>query len=196
VFLRSIHVVTWAVTLGALLLSSLADPLIRILYGDTWLPAVEALRWLAVLGGMRVVLDLAYDLFVAVGRVGTLFVLQAVWLVSLLVGLPIGAHLGGIGGVAVAHVVIIVAVVVPTNLLALRAAGVRVGGLPQTVAGPFIAAIDAVAVIAALSLLDLAPWPRLLLSGAAGGLVYLAATAAQTDHRNRLISVLRPRAAA
>ena len=52
--------------LGGVLLASLAEPVVGILYGSKWLPAVVALQWLALLGALRVILELSYDLLVAV----------------------------------------------------------------------------------------------------------------------------------
>ena len=49
------------------------------------------------------ILDLCYDLLVAVASAGALIRLEIIWLATLAVALPVGAHLGGIEGVAIAQ---------------------------------------------------------------------------------------------
>ena len=51
-----------------LLLGVLAPEVIRFVYGEKWLPTVTALRFLLVLGGLRIVLELFGNLISADGR--------------------------------------------------------------------------------------------------------------------------------
>jgi O-antigen/teichoic acid export membrane protein len=145
-FCRSLTLASGLAVLGGVLIVALATPLIGILYGDKWLPAVVALQWLAVLGALRVVLELSYDLLIAVGRGAALLRVQLVWLATLVVALPLGAHLGGIQGVAIAHSAVAVAVVLPLNGVLLVRSGVRRGSLLGALAPVLVATVASVAV--------------------------------------------------
>src|SRR5690349_6533666 len=72
-FLQSLHGLVAFVAPVCVLLAVCAVPLITFVYGDRWRPAAEALVFLAILGGFRVVLDFFYNLLVAVGRSKVLF---------------------------------------------------------------------------------------------------------------------------
>ncbi|GAA3593853.1 lipopolysaccharide biosynthesis protein [Kineosporia mesophila] len=100
-------------------LGASAYPLVRVVYGPDWVSSSPVLVWLAVLGGCRVLLELFYDLLVALGATRQLFGLQVAWLVVLAVGLPVGQHLGGPVGVAVAHSLVCLFVIVPLNVRAM-----------------------------------------------------------------------------
>jgi PST family polysaccharide transporter len=101
-----------AATLGAS-----AFPLVRIVYGHQWLPSAPVLVWLAALGASRVLLELLYDVLVALGSSRPLLILQVVWLGSLAIGLPLGQRFSGVVGVAFAHCLIAVVIVVPLHLV-------------------------------------------------------------------------------
>lgn len=174
-FSHSVTLAGGLAVLGGVLLAALATPLVGILYGDEWLPAVIALQWLAALGAMRVVLELCYDLLIAVGRAGALVRVQLVWLVALLVALPIGARAGGIGGVAIAQSVVAVALVLPLNLLLLHRAGVRIGVLSRSLRPVASATIAAAAVALAVLWAPLPEWVTLFGGGLLISLAYAAA---------------------
>ena len=89
-FARSVSLLGTISLLAAVLLSTLGPELIHVVYRPRWAPAVEALRWLAVLGACRVLIDLAYDALAAVGRTRRLLALQVAWLVTLIPALAIG----------------------------------------------------------------------------------------------------------
>ncbi len=65
------------------LISSLAGPLIAMLYGPAWGPAAPVLAWLAPLATLRVFYVLANDYFavLASSRRGLIF--QLIWLATL-----------------------------------------------------------------------------------------------------------------
>ena len=121
------------------LLAAYAEPAVSFLYGDKWLPAVGALRLLCVLGGARVVLELAYDYLVAVGRTRLNLLLQALWVALLLPALYAGAEWDGIRGVALAHAVVAVSIVTPAFLLVLRSSSVNIKRLAQVATRPAFA---------------------------------------------------------
>ncbi len=127
--------------LGGVLLASLASPLVGILYGSKWLPAVVALQWLAAFGALRVVLELCYDVLIATGRAGSLVRLQLGWLAVLVVVLPLGAHSAGIAGVAAAQGIVAVAFVLPLNARLLARAGIRLSPLAHALQPVLFAAL-------------------------------------------------------
>ena len=174
-FSRSLTLAAGLAVLGGVLLASLAAPVVGILYGDKWLPAVAALQWLAVLGAVRVILELSYDLLIAVGRGGALLRVQLGWLAALLVALPVGAHLGGIAGVALAHAAVAAALVLPLNIWLLVGSGVHLRALVHSLQ-PVVAASLAGAAVALLA--TQVDAPRGVTLGAAGALVTLAYAAA------------------
>ena len=174
-FAQSLALATGVAVLGGLLLAALAEPLVGILYGDKWLPAVVALRWLALYGALRVSLELCYDLLIALGRAGSLVRVQLGWLAALAAALPLGAHLGGIAGVAIAQSVVAVALVLPLNLRLLHGAGLRIGPLARALQPTAFATVAGA--VAALLVLE-AGAPRaitLIVGGTLIAIVYGAA---------------------
>jgi O-antigen/teichoic acid export membrane protein len=149
-FAHSLTLAGGLAVLGGVLLAALAGPLIGILYGSKWLPAVAALQWLAVFGALRVMLELCYDLLIATGRAGSLVRLQIGWLAVLVLALPLGAHVSGIAGVAAAQGIVAAAFVLPLNLLLLVRAGIRLGPLARCLQPVGLAALagGAVALLA------------------------------------------------
>jgi PST family polysaccharide transporter len=174
-FAHSLSLATGLAVLGGILIAALATPLVAILYGDKWLPAVVALQWLALLGALRVLLELCYDLLIAVGRAGAMIRVQVVWLVALAIALPLGAHLGGIAGVALAQGVVAAAIVLPLNARLLAGAGLRIrrlaGALLPVASGGVAAGAVAVAVMRS----GVPDWLALLGGGALIALAYCAA---------------------
>lgn len=163
------------VTLPAcLILAVFAEPLVRTLYGETWLRSAGVIPWLMVLAVARVLGELAYDFFVALGRSRTNLAIQAVWFAALLVALPLGVRLGGIQGVAIGHAIIALVVILPVTGIALRRAGVSLRAiaaqLGRPLAGAWLAA--AAGVVVATSVGD--SLIELLVGGAVVSLIYAA----------------------
>jgi O-antigen/teichoic acid export membrane protein len=146
------------------LLGLLALPLVSTLYGHQWAASASALQWLAVLAVVRVACELAYDYLVALGRSRTTMWLQGGWLLALAVTLPIGAYLGGIQGVAIAHAAVAVLVALPAFALAVGKTGVHLASLLAPMLRPVLGCLAMVAVIAALRSV-LAPSALLLVIG-------------------------------
>ncbi|MBL7519570.1 lipopolysaccharide biosynthesis protein [Frankia sp. CNm7] len=145
-FARSLGLLLAVALPSCALLAALATPVIRIVYGDRWAAAADALRWLAVLGAGRIAAELAYDLLVAAGRTRAVFAVQGAWLAALVPGLYLGAHLGGIGGVAAAHAAVALLVVGPALLAAISGAGLAPLASLRHCVRPLVAAAVAVAV--------------------------------------------------
>jgi len=173
-FARSLTLAGGVAVLGGVLIAAFATPLVGVLYGERWLPAVVALQWLALLGALRVVLELCYDLLIAVGRAGALVRVQLAWLAALAVGLPIAARLGGIEGVAIGQGAIAAALVLPLNARLLARSGIHLGSFARALRPVVAAAAAGVAVAAAALAVGASWWPTLV----AGGLLVTAAYAA------------------
>ena len=109
-------------------LFALATPLIHLLYPSDYWAAAAPLAILAILSTGRVLIDFVYDLFAGIGRSRSLMALQALWLAALIVGLPIGANVGGLPGVAVAHVIVCWGIMVPAYALSAGRAAYRSAG--------------------------------------------------------------------
>jgi PST family polysaccharide transporter len=120
------------------LLALLAEPAVRFLYGSTWVPAAAALVALAVYGLVRVVLQLTFELLIAVGRSRLALWLQGLWLVVLVPAVLIGANTSGIRGVATAHAVVALAIMVPAFTISLWRMGFSVRALAAGLARPLI----------------------------------------------------------
>lgn len=164
-FVRSFGHLAALVVPTMVFLCLLADPLVTFVYGDRWAPAAEALRFLALLGGVRVLFDFCYDLLVATGRSRSTLGLQGLWLVVLVPALAIGTRAGGIRGAGVAHVVVAFAVVAPAFLVALHRAGISVRALAAVCARPVVAGGLAAGVTLAVTSLVEARIAVLALSG-------------------------------
>ena len=121
-----------AVTLPVcLLLSGSAVPLVRFVYGAQWVPAAQALMWLALLGALRILFELTYDYFVVLARSRAVFTVQLAWLLVLIPTLIAGARLDGVRGVAMAGFAVAAFVVLPWYLIELARVGIR----PRALAG-------------------------------------------------------------
>jgi len=156
------------------LLALLADPLVRFVYGHKWAPAADAVRYLAGLGGARVMCDFLSDYLVAVGRPRTILVLQALWVAVLIPLLAVGAHVDGIYGVSFAHMGVALAVVVPAFLVAVRRTGVRLMPLLALLWRPLVGTGVGLAG-AALAIAHLSGnFTRLTVGGTIAGALYAA----------------------
>jgi PST family polysaccharide transporter len=129
-----------AVTIpGCALLGVYSRQVIATVYGDTWLPAAEALTLLCVLAAIRILLELGYDYLAARGHSSTNLVLQGVWLLALVPALSVGAANDGIRGVALAHAVLAGALVLPLFLFMAAKRGLPVTLLARLCVRPLLA---------------------------------------------------------
>jgi PST family polysaccharide transporter len=172
-FTRAAAVLVALAIPACVLLITLAEPLIRTIYGARWTPAATSLSLLGVLGLLRVFYELAYDGLAAAGRRPTLLVVQGLWLVVLVPVLLVGAATHGINGVSAGHVLVAVLVVGPAFLWALRRIGITVRALLARCLRPIIGGI--LMAVVSLGIIHLAG-PGIIGLGAAGTaacLVYL-----------------------
>jgi PST family polysaccharide transporter len=169
-FLRWLVILLVVAVPVSVVLSLCAGPLINVLYGKQWSPAATALAFLAALGLARVAFHFITDLLMATGRGRHSFRLQAVWLVVVVPSLAVGAHLGGIRGVGIAHLAVALVVMLPLFLSSLSWLGIGHRELGAALRRPAAAGL----VAAALALAALrapvpdAPWRQLALLVIAG----------------------------
>lgn len=150
-----------------------ARPMLSVVYGGKWVPAAPALQILAVLGLLRVLLFVGYDLLVAFGASRRLLWLQALWLVVLVPALVYGTRADGIRGTAIAHVVVASVVVVPAFLLVLRRYGLGFLASFARCGRPLVgSALICGATLGVFSLVS-DPLPRLVFGGLAALAVYV-----------------------
>jgi PST family polysaccharide transporter len=154
-----------------LLLAGAAEPLVRLVYGSSWEPAADVLLWLAVLGALRIMFELIYDYFVVLARTRAVFTVQLIWLAALVPALIAGAHLGGLAGAAISHVLVAAFLVLPLYLWELRRSGVpALAVLARTGPAALLAAVVGLAAWGAHTLI-----PTDLIALAVAGSAALAA---------------------
>ena len=167
------------------LLGSLSGPLVRLVYGDRWAAAAAPLAFLVVLGAARVVTELAYDFLISAGAVRASFVLNLLWLASLVPALAVGAQLGGIEGVGAAHVAVALLVVLPAYGVVLRRCGVRLGSMLRPVRRPLAGGAAMVAVALAVRVVVPGDLAQLAAVPVAAGLAYAAVVGLPLWRRHR-----------
>jgi PST family polysaccharide transporter len=152
----------------------MADPLVRVLYGARWSASAGVLEVLAVYGACFALVSLLSNLLVGSGRTGRALVIQVLWLVLLFPAMAVGARAGGIEGVAWAHVVVVVAVVLPalTVVVSPLVAGTATVLVRASVAPLLAALLAAVGAAVAVRLAD-GDLGRLAAGSAVGGAVYV-----------------------
>ena len=174
--------VRWSLTLISLaafpiagLSVALAPQIIRVLYGERWDRAAPVLMILGPYGALFALTILLGTVLIAAGVAGRLFVLQCLWLAGLVPAMYAGVELAGLRGAAMAHIVVIVALVIPTHLALVnrflpRASGLLLGSTGR----PVLLALAASA--AAWGAAHLVPGTlvQLLVGTTVGLLVYVA----------------------
>jgi len=170
------------------LICGAAAPLLAVAYGPQWLPAAHALRWLALLGALRIIFELVYDFFVVLARSRVLCTVQLVWLVVLVPALIAGSRAAGIAGAGMAEVAVAACVVLPWYLSELTKVGISRRALAARLWLPLVVAagVGAAAAAAARTI------PVSLAALAAGGVLALAAIGLLGYWARDAISSLRP----
>jgi PST family polysaccharide transporter len=153
---------------------ALAHPIVLTLYGAKWAASADVLAILAVYGVVFVVCLLFANMLTGLGHSKSLLVLQLIWIGTLVPAMVLGVHWDGIVGAAYAHVAVIVPIVLPSYLLALkRVTGVRLAALGKAALFPLLA--SAAAALAAYGVASqlTSPLAQLIAGLAAGGVVYV-----------------------
>lgn len=159
---------------------ALARPLILTVYGARWAAAANVLVVLSLYGAVFIVCLLFTNMLAALGRTKFVLALQLIWISTLVPAMALGVHKDGIVGAAYAHVAVIVAIALPSYVLALkRVTGVRLTALGKA-ALPALLASSAAALAArgAASQLSI-PLTQLIAGLVAGGLVYVVCAGQQ-----------------
>jgi PST family polysaccharide transporter len=133
----------------SLLLAVVAKPVILVVYGVKWLPAVPILQILAISMAVSLPGSLAYTALQSQGRFRAVFIFTALQLPAFLAGALVGARLGGAIGVSVGWLLVNLV----CSPLWIKIAGGRTVGWRQVVAvfaGPFVASVAALAPAATL----------------------------------------------
>ncbi|MCB5292598.1 lipopolysaccharide biosynthesis protein [Arthrobacter sp. SO3] len=126
------------------LLVGLAEPLIRVLYGQAWAGASVAMIGLGIFGAGRILTEMLADLCVGAGRTGGLFWVQVAWFVTLLPALLVGASFSGLAGVGAAQALVVWLVVLPIYFLLVRnTVGAPIGAMVLRCLPPAVAAAAA-----------------------------------------------------
>ena len=119
-------------------------------------------------------MELGYDYLAAVGRTSSNLFLQGLWFLLLIPALAVGATLDGIRGVAAAHAVVALVVIVPVFLLVVGRSGIRVRQLARLSVRPVAAGVVVLASAAVLTRWLSGDVTTLLLGSAVSGLLALA----------------------
>jgi PST family polysaccharide transporter len=172
---RAVGLVALPITVLTL---ALAGPLVTTVYGGAWAASVPVLEVLAVYGGLFVVISLMSNLLVGRGHTAGTLTVQVVWIGALVPAMLLGSDRLGLRGVAWAHVVVLVLVVLPLYLwLVGRLVPRVVRTVASATAPPLVAAVAAGATAAAAAAVPAPSWVRLLVGGAVGGFTYLVVAA-------------------
>lgn len=171
-FPRSIGVALSILAPMVVVLAVLAPEVIEFLYGSKWLPAATPLRFLVLLGGMRIVIDLLMDLTIADGRPGVALVVRALWLVAVVPSLAVGASAAGLAGVGAAHVAVAALVVLPLLLIDAGRSGIRTRRLAEQAVRPLLSTAAAAIVMLTVLTTVSTPFARLAVGGSCGALAY------------------------
>lgn len=171
-FCRSLTLILAPTTLVAAMLAVYALPATRFIYGPHWAAAASALSFLAILGGLRVAMQLAADVLTAVGKARLTLIIQGGWIVALVPALAIGVLHAGIRGAGIAHVAVALCIAVPLYLVALATLHITPLDVLRSVLRP--AAAGAAAVLVALGVHRLvgSDLATLVLGGLAGTAVF------------------------
>lgn len=135
---------TWSAALFiGVALVALADPLIRFVYGDTWLPSANVLGILGLFGALKVVFDLTAQYLFSQGSSRSVMWLNLGSMAALAPAMIFGAEIHGIDGGATARLLVGVVVTLPLVLLSLRAVPGSGRMLFKAMWPPLIAAVPA-----------------------------------------------------
>lgn len=173
-FVQSVAVALSATVPLVLILAYLSPDVVDVVYGAIWADAAAPLRWLLVIGGLRVMLQMAGEVIAVSDRTMTVLWLRFAWLLLLPFALDYGAEHMGLSGVGVAHVVIAVGIMTPLFLWEVRRSGIPLRPLVGTLPRPTIAGALCLVAMSLLSPLVHSGIMRVFVLGSVGALVYVA----------------------
>jgi PST family polysaccharide transporter len=158
----------------------LAKPLVLTLYGEKWSASATVLAVLAIYGATSIICMLFANMLAGLGKSKSLLVVQLFWLAALVPAMVIGVHRDGIVGAAIAHIVVIVPLVLPCYLIALKkTTGIHLLALIADMLPAMLAAAAAAAVAWVAASKAGNPPTQLMVGLAVGGIIYVLAVAPQ-----------------
>ncbi|HEU5332332.1 MAG TPA: oligosaccharide flippase family protein [Actinocrinis sp.] len=172
-FRRGLELLMAAAVPACVILATLPKPVLHVVYGDKWVDASGALRFLALLGLLRVSYELAYDCLVAAGKKRALLIVQGWWLLALVPVLLYTARNRGIAGVGFGHMIVAGPLVAPLFVWALGRGGVPARAVLRACARPFLGGLAMTAVCLGVQRLGLGSTLELLLAGVLAAAVYV-----------------------
>ena len=170
-----------------LALAGASSAIIAFVYGSAWEPAAQVLSFLGIMAAARILCELAYDFLVIKGESRWILFLQLGWLAILVPALIVGAHLGGLQGVAISQAAVAMLVVVPAYCLLLRRVGIELRRLARQV---WLAALGGLLVVAT-ALLASKELASPFLACLVAGLVCLAVIAGLLAMNKQLLGRVR-----
>ncbi|HEY9523188.1 MAG TPA: oligosaccharide flippase family protein [Thermopolyspora sp.] len=150
---RSVPLLITGVTPIAVVMMTLAHPIITFLYGAEWAMSAGVLRFLAVLMTVRMLTALAFDILTSMGVTRSTVWLNLGWCVALLPVLWVAVRLDGIRGAAMGHAVVAVLVALPLAVWMLHRQGVRLGPILPAMRRPLLGGVVVAAVTLPLAYL-------------------------------------------
>ena len=172
-FGRGLALLMAAAVPACVLLAVMPKPVIYTIYGERWTAASGALRFLALLGLLRVAFELAYDCLVASGRRKPLIIVQGWWLVALIPVLILAARSRGIAGVGLGHILVAGPLVAPLFMWALSRSGISPLVIVRACLRPFLGGALMAAVALAIGQLPLGKTEYLFLASVTALAVYM-----------------------
>ncbi len=154
-------------------LALLARPVLRVVYGPQWTPAATTLSLLCVFALGRILVEYAYDYFIARDRNHFNLLIQGIWLVTLIPVLIVGANVAGIAGVGAGQAAVVVFVVLPV-LFAGLSPDLGVRRLLSAARRPILTSLPVVLICVASLFALSRPLLVLVIGGGAGTLMYVA----------------------
>ncbi|MBV1779204.1 lipopolysaccharide biosynthesis protein [Paeniglutamicibacter sp. ABSL32-1] len=166
----------WAVALFAgFMLSTLSEPLVRVVYGERWLLSAGILAFLGVFGALRMIFDLFVSYMLAKGHSTRVLIVQAIWIVGLVPSLVLLVRQQGALGAGLAHVIVSTCLVLPAYLVVLHRSQADIRLILRNLVTPAVAAVPAVCAAYLVGTAVDADLMKLFLGGMAGSVVYACA---------------------
>ncbi len=174
----------------AVLIAVLAEPTITFLYGATWRPAAQPLRFLMVLMVVRMLTGVAMDILMSTGATTWTLLINLGWAAAVIPALWLGTTLDGGRGAAVAQALVGLLVALPLAVVALHRAGVRLGPIAPRLLRPLLAGALAAGVALLLHLVVGGnPFVQLAVAGTAGLAAYLVTAIPREDLRTWIAAI-------
>ena len=175
---RALRVVSLILMPMCGLMIALARPIVLTVYGAKWEASARVLSILALYGAVSIICILFANILASLGKAKFTLFVQLLWLGALVPAMALGVHRNGIIGAAAAHIAVIVPLVLPSYLFAMRrATGIRFTMLGKAIFPPLLAGAAAALAARATASQFASPLVQLLSGLAVGGVVYLVAAA-------------------